>query len=84
MRLTGGRASTSLIAPNRPLSSGWAAAVIIGALLLVLALDAVTGEAPVQHLYYLPIVFASVRFGRRGGLTAAIIAIAFYHLSHPR
>jgi len=52
--------------------------------LLVLALDAVTGEAPVQHLYYLPIVFASVRFGRRGGLTAAIIAIAFYHLSHPR
>ena len=83
MRLTGDPISAGFIAANRPLSSAWATVAIAGAMLLILALDSTTGAAPVQHLYYLPIVFAGARFGRRGSLAAAVIAIVFYHLSTP-
>ena len=53
------------------------------ALGLVFALDRVSGLAPVQHLYYIPIILASVRFGYRGSATAAV-AILLYHLANPR
>ncbi len=49
---------------------------------LIFALDRVTGAAPVQHLYYLPIIFAAVRFGGGGGLSAALLSIVFYHLAN--
>jgi hypothetical protein len=45
-------------------------------LLLVFALDQSTGSAPVQHLYYLPIIFSAIEFGTPGGLAAPFTAIA--------
>src|SRR3979490_1845249 len=61
------------------LSPAWAAFVSIVALLLVFAADLATDAAPVQHLYYLPIIFAGINFGMRGGIVAAVAAIALYH-----
>src|SRR6266542_2391877 len=57
--------------------------VVIAGLLLVFELDRATGSSPVQHLYYLPIIFASLRFEMRGGLSAALAAILLYHLANP-
>jgi len=61
-----------------------AAGVVIAGLLLVFVLDRVTGSAPVQHLYYVPIIFAAARFGIRGGLFAPFTAIVLYHVANPR
>ena len=61
----------------------WASVAVLIALLLTFALDRVTGSAPVQHLYYVPIVFAAFRLGPRGGLTTALAAIVLYHLANP-
>ncbi len=58
-------------------------AVIVLALLLVFCLDWWTDTAPVQHLYYAPIVLAAVVFGWRGGMTTSLAAIVLYHLANP-
>ena len=85
MRLTGARRSPGLhFVEHPPLSSAWATAAITAALLLIFVLDRMTDAAPVQHLYYVPIVFAGIRFGGRGGLVSAVVAIVFYHLANPR
>jgi len=70
-----------LARPRRP-AVLWATAVVVGALGLVFALDRRTGSAPVQHLYYLPIILASLRMGPRTGLVVSIIAIVLYHLAN--
>jgi diguanylate cyclase (GGDEF)-like protein len=83
MRLTGSRSAGDLhILPRSVATHGWTLAIVIGALGLVFALDRATGLAPVQHLYYVPIILASVRFGYRGSATAAV-AIVLYHLANP-
>jgi GGDEF domain-containing protein len=66
------------------LSRGWALLAIVVGLLAIFVLDWLTGTAPVQHLYYLPIILAAVRFGLRGGITGSITAIVLYHLANPR
>ena len=81
MRLTSN--NDRLGAPVRSLSRWAAAALALGALLLVFALDRATGATPVQHLYYLPIIFAGVRFGMPGGFVAAVSAIVLYHVANP-
>src|SRR3954453_3796996 len=53
-------------------------------LLLVFALDRTTGSAPVQHLYYLPIILAAARLGMPGGVAAGLWAIALYHRANPQ
>jgi diguanylate cyclase (GGDEF)-like protein len=53
------------------------------ALLLIFGVDRVTDAAPVQHLYYLPIIFAALRFRMRGGVAAALAAILLYHVANP-
>ena len=58
--------------------------MVIGALALIFAVDRATALAPVQHLYYLPIIFAGVRFSYRGGVSAAAVAILLYHVANPR
>ena len=84
MRLTGSRsAGDSSIVVDESGSRGWTLAAVAAALALVFALDRVSGLAPVQHLYYVPIILASVRFGYRGSATAAI-AILLYHFANPR
>jgi len=65
------------------LSPGRSMVVVIAALLLVFELDRRTDSAPVQHLYYLPIIFASFSFRMRGGLAAALAAIILYHVANP-
>ena len=85
MRLTGSGLSRGMRFVERPpMSPTWAATAIATGLFLIFALDRVTGAAPVQHLYYLPIIVAAVRFGRRGSLAASVLAIVFYHLANPR
>jgi len=74
------RARTKRIVSSLPASVG---ATIIGLLLLVIAwLDYVTSTAPVQHLYYVPIVLAAFIFDYWGGLACALTAIVFYHLAN--
>jgi diguanylate cyclase (GGDEF)-like protein len=65
------------------LSPAWAASLSIAALLLVFAMDWATDSAPFQHLYYLPVIFAGINFGMRGGVGAAAAAIALYHAANP-
>jgi diguanylate cyclase (GGDEF)-like protein len=57
---------------------------VIAGLLLTFALDRATGSAPVQHLYYLPIILASVAFGIVGWLLSAGAAILLYHVANPQ
>jgi diguanylate cyclase (GGDEF)-like protein len=64
--------------------AAWAVAAVTGAMLMVFALDRLTGAAPVQHLYYLPIILAGVRFTTRGGVAAGVSAIVLYHLANSR
>ena len=45
------------------------------------ALDYATADAPVQHLYYLPIIIAARRFGRVGPLVSAAVTVILYHLA---
>jgi len=59
-------------------------AVIIVALFLIFLLDYFTSEVPVQHLYYLPIILAAIKFGRRGGLIVALASALLYHLANPK
>src|SRR4029453_17482685 len=69
---------------NRPMPSGLAWGIVIGALAAIFAFDRATALAPVQHLYYLPIIFAGIRFSYRGGAPAAAAAILLYHAANPR
>src|ERR1700686_3863725 len=64
------------------LSRPVAVAVISTALFGIFILDRVTETAPVQHLYYLPIIYAAVVFNTLGGLVAALGAIGLYHLAN--
>jgi diguanylate cyclase (GGDEF)-like protein len=70
--------------PVPSLSSVVALTALTAALLLAFLLDQSTGSAPVQHLYYLPIIFAAMRFGFLGGIAAPLAAIVMYHVANPR
>ena len=65
------------------ISPPWAVAVIVAGLLGVFLIDRASGAVPFQHLYYLPVVFAALQFGRRGAWAASIAAVALYHLANP-
>jgi diguanylate cyclase (GGDEF)-like protein len=76
MRLT--TRDDRLAVPIRP-SQKLASALVVGSLLLIFGLDRATGAAPVQHLYYVPIMLAGLRFGVAGSIIAALAAIVSYH-----
>src|SRR5262245_39644936 len=62
----------------------WSSLIVtIAALGMVFELDRRTGSAPIQHLYYLPILFAGFRFRMRGGLPVALAAVLLYHFANP-
>jgi diguanylate cyclase (GGDEF)-like protein len=65
------------------LSRVWWSGLTALALLLIFVLDRRTASAPLQHLYYLPIILAAVTLGRWGGPIAALAAIVLYHLTNP-
>jgi len=60
-----------------------AAAILIAALAVIFALDHATDAAPIQHLYYAPIIFAALRFGQGGALLLAAAATLLYHVANP-
>lgn len=81
MRLT--RADGRRIAAARP-RPRWVAGIgTVAMLALVFQLDRLTTSAPVQHLYYLPIILAGSSFGMPGSLAAALSAIVLYHAANP-
>ena len=57
-------------------------AAVTAGLVATFALDRSTDQAPVQHLYYLPIILAAYRLRWRGGLTTSLIAVVLYHLAN--
>jgi diguanylate cyclase (GGDEF)-like protein len=62
----------------------WLVRAAVGTyLVLIFVLDSTTGEAPFQHLYYLPIVWAGVTMSRRAGPIVGAIAVVLYHLANP-
>lgn len=73
---------------KRPASTKfWQSSITISvlialALTVIFMLDRAIANAPVQHLYYLPIILAALRFGRRAGVAVSIFAIALYHLAN--
>jgi diguanylate cyclase (GGDEF)-like protein len=79
---TGPRARDHL-ATTRRLPPALALALEAAALGLTFVLDRLTDSAPVQHLYYLPIIFGALRFGRLGALSTSLCAIVLYHLANP-
>ncbi len=50
---------------------------------LIYKLDRSTGAAPIQHLYYLPIVIAGLWLPRHAGLIAGLAAVVLYHQANP-
>ena len=58
MRLTYGQHSPASIVRDRKWTPVWAVLCLAGAIALVLLLDRSTNLPGVQHLYYIPIIFA--------------------------
>src|SRR3954447_24944923 len=48
------------------LSSRWLWPVIVGLFVVIFTLDCLTETAPVQHLYYIPIILSAWGFSWRG------------------
>jgi len=71
-------------AARSALTAAWTSAAIVVVLLLIFRLDGATGSAPVQHLYYIPIILAALRFGYAGGVAVPVAAIVLYHLANPQ
>src|SRR5437868_5349244 len=65
-----------------PASPVWVVATVAATLLGTFMLDWSTDAAPVQHLYYLPIILAASRLRWVGGLTTSLLAIVLYHLAN--
>ena len=82
MRLTHHYPGSVLVARGGWKHDSAMAAVVVGLLGLVFALDRATDSAPLQHLYYVPIILAGIWF-RRWGLLAAGAAVVLYHLANP-
>jgi diguanylate cyclase (GGDEF)-like protein len=58
--------------------------IAIALLTVIHWVDARTGSAPFQHLYYIPIVFAAITVPPYGGAVAAVVAVMLYHVGNPR
>ena len=67
---------------SRTVAAGLAIVAIV-ALVAVFMLDRATGAAPVQHLYYVPIILAGLVFRMPGGVLAGVTAILMYHVANP-
>jgi diguanylate cyclase (GGDEF)-like protein len=82
MRLIGSVPGARLRQRAEP-PAGIVYAAVAVSLAVVFWLDRVTASAPLQHLYYLPIILASLRIGARAGVAASAASIVLYHLANP-
>jgi len=70
--------------PSATRSPAIVATAVTMCLAAVFAIDSATGAAPVQHLYYLPIVVAGLGFSwRYAGAVVGAMAVILYHLANP-
>jgi diguanylate cyclase (GGDEF)-like protein len=70
--------------PSGVRSPALVAVAVVICLAAGFAIDSVTGAAPVQHLYYLPIVIAGLGFSwRYAGALVGAMAVILYHLANP-
>ena len=82
MKLTGPSPITRLSKRSEPPGAITYVAVVVS-LAGIFWLDRITASAPLQHLYYLPIIVASLRIGAPAGFAASIVSIVLYHLANP-
>lgn len=82
MKLTSSGFPGSHPAQHSRLRSLFLTLAIALAFAAIFTLDRSTSTAPVQHLYYLPIIVAAHYAGYRGGLVAALVAVILYHLAN--
>jgi diguanylate cyclase (GGDEF)-like protein len=68
---------------RRPFRDRWALGLIGLGMAGVFLIDRATGAVPFQHLYYLPIIFAALQFGRRGSWVSSLVAVGLYHFANP-
>ncbi len=83
MRLTTNTLATGDSSARKRRAPRWVLPVMLAAGAVIFLFDRATGAAPVQHLYYLPIILAGAYYGHRGGLIAALVAIVLYHAANP-
>ena len=57
--------------------------LVLVSLGLIFKLDQATAAAPLQHLYYLPIVIAGLWLPRHAGLVVGLAAVVLYHVANP-
>jgi diguanylate cyclase (GGDEF)-like protein len=70
--------------PKRSGPAGTFVYVAVGlSLAIIFWLDRITASAPLQHLYYLPIILASLWIGARTGFAISIAAVVLYHIANP-
>ncbi|MFN8392363.1 MAG: GGDEF domain-containing protein [Bdellovibrionota bacterium] len=69
--------------PWRRLITPMVARLAAGILLaLVFQIDLLTGDAPSQHLYYIPIAFLASSFAFSGALIGAGLSVVLYHIAN--
>ena len=83
MRLTTDSPTGLAITARPSRAKVWPWVGVIGALLIVFEMDRTTGGAPVQHLYYVPIILAAIRINTRVGIGVSLAAVVLYHLANP-
>jgi diguanylate cyclase (GGDEF)-like protein len=59
------------------------AAAILTSMLVIFALDQRFEAAPLQHLYYVPVIMSAVWLGTPASLLASLVAVVLYHLANP-
>src|SRR4029079_6767273 len=79
------RLSSSAFGPGSQfaVSSRWLLLVIVTLFTAIFTLDCLTETAPVQHLYYIPIILSAWGFSWRGAVISGLATIALYHLASP-
>lgn len=80
MRLTDSHVFTARSRWKGPLSVLVTAVLMLG---IALADFALSPNAPVSHLYYLPILLAAINLGRRAGVGVALLSVVLAHLADP-
>jgi diguanylate cyclase (GGDEF)-like protein len=61
----------------------WLLPLVVAISIGIFILDRAMENAPVQHLYYLPIILGAYAFGSAGGITTALAAVVLYHAANP-